>query len=271
MLPLLEGHEGRPPAAGRRRGRRGEALATLVVNTIRGIAGSRPSRRRAVTRRKAMLQDTCPDRRRGISDEVGLSLEKATRNSRRRKKIVVERRTPRSSTARRARSRRIERIRKQVEEATPTTTREAAGAHEAGGVAELCRRCDRSRDEGEEGCVEDALHATRAAVEGCGSVAAALIRAQKAIEKLQGKNEDQNSARSWWLDGEPLRQIVANAGEDAAVVLAKARQGKGTFGYNALQPASTATYSSRHPTRPRSRAWRCRTRLRSPACCRRRK
>ncbi len=85
--------------------------------------------------------------------------------------------------------------------------------------------------------VEDALHATRAAVEegvvpGGG---VALVRALKAIEKLTGKNEDQTTgikilARSI---EEPLRQIVTNAGEDAAVVLNRVREGKGTFGYNA--------------------------------------
>ncbi len=85
--------------------------------------------------------------------------------------------------------------------------------------------------------VEDALHATRAAVEegvvpGGG---VALVRALKAIEKLTGANEDQTTgikilARSI---EEPLRQIVANAGEDAAVVLNRVREGKGTFGYNA--------------------------------------
>ncbi|HEX7114012.1 MAG TPA: TCP-1/cpn60 chaperonin family protein, partial [Steroidobacter sp.] len=85
--------------------------------------------------------------------------------------------------------------------------------------------------------VEDALHATRAAVEegvvpGGG---VALIRAQKAIEKLQGANEDQNFGIRILLRAieEPLRQIVANAGEDGAVVLAKVKEGKGTFGYNA--------------------------------------
>jgi chaperonin GroEL len=85
--------------------------------------------------------------------------------------------------------------------------------------------------------VEDALHATRAAVEegvvpGGG---VALVRALKAIEKLTGANEDQTTgikilARSI---EEPLRQIVTNAGEDAAVVLNRVREGKGTFGYNA--------------------------------------
>jgi chaperonin GroEL len=85
--------------------------------------------------------------------------------------------------------------------------------------------------------VEDALHATRAAVEegvvpGGG---VALVRALKAIEKLVGANEDQTTgikilARSI---EEPLRQIVTNAGEDAAVVLNRVREGKGTFGYNA--------------------------------------
>jgi len=85
--------------------------------------------------------------------------------------------------------------------------------------------------------VEDALHATRAAVEE-GVVAGggvALIRAQKALEKLVGANEDQAigiKILSRSIE-EPLRQIVANAGEDAAVVLAKVKEGKGTYGYNA--------------------------------------
>jgi len=85
--------------------------------------------------------------------------------------------------------------------------------------------------------VEDALHATRAAVEegvvpGGG---VALVRALKAIEKLTGANDDQTTGiriLSRSIE-EPLRQIVANAGEDAAVVLNRVREGKGTFGYNA--------------------------------------
>ena len=85
--------------------------------------------------------------------------------------------------------------------------------------------------------VEDALHATRAAVEegvvpGGG---VALVRALKAIEKLVGANEDQNHGIKILARAieEPLRQIVTNAGEDAAVVLNRVREGKGTFGYNA--------------------------------------
>jgi len=89
--------------------------------------------------------------------------------------------------------------------------------------------------------VEDALHATRAAVEegvvpGGG---VALIRAQRALEKLEGRNEDQAigiKILSRSIE-EPLRQIVANAGEDAAVVLAEVKKGKGTFGYNAATGA----------------------------------
>jgi len=89
--------------------------------------------------------------------------------------------------------------------------------------------------------VEDALHATRAAVEE-GVVAGggvALIRAQKALDKLVGSNEDQAigiKILSRSIE-EPLRQIVANAGEDAAVVLAEVKKGKGTFGYNAATDA----------------------------------
>ena len=85
--------------------------------------------------------------------------------------------------------------------------------------------------------VEDALHATRAAVEegvvpGGG---VALIRVQRALEKLEGANEDQTVGIAILRRAieEPLRQIVSNAGEDAAVVLNRVREGKGTFGYNA--------------------------------------
>ncbi|HEY7642900.1 MAG TPA: TCP-1/cpn60 chaperonin family protein, partial [Steroidobacteraceae bacterium] len=136
---------------------------------------------------------------------------------------------------------RVEQIRKQVEEATSDYDKEKLQERVAklsGGVAVIKVGAATEVEMKEKKArVEDALHATRAAVEegvvpGGG---VALIRAQKAVEKLQGKNEDQNFgikilARSI---EEPLRQIVANAGEDAAVVLAKVKEGKGTFGYNA--------------------------------------
>jgi chaperonin GroEL len=136
---------------------------------------------------------------------------------------------------------RVESIRQQIEETTSDYDKEKLQERVAklsGGVA-LVKVGAASEIEMKEkkARVEDALHATRAAVEegvvpGGG---VALVRALKAIEKLVGANEDQTTgikilARSI---EEPLRQIVTNAGEDAAVVLNRVREGKGTFGYNA--------------------------------------
>jgi chaperonin GroEL len=180
-----------------------------------------------------------------ISDEVGLSLEKATLNDLgEAKKILVEKEntTIIDGAGKAADIKgRVESIRQQIEEATSDYDKEKLQERVAklsGGVAlikvgaatEIEMKEKKAR-------VEDALHATRAAVEegvvpGGG---VAFLRALKAIEKLVGANDDQTTgikilARSI---EEPLRQIVANAGEDAAVVLNRVREGKGTFGYNA--------------------------------------
>jgi chaperonin GroEL len=136
---------------------------------------------------------------------------------------------------------RVESIRQQIEEATSDYDKEKLQERVAklsGGVAlikvgaatEIEMKEKKAR-------VEDALHATRAAVEegvvpGGG---VAFLRALKAIEKLVGANDDQTTGIKILARAieEPLRQIVANAGEDAAVVLNRVREGKGTFGYNA--------------------------------------
>ena len=180
-----------------------------------------------------------------ISDEVGLSLEKATLNDLgEAKKIVVEKENTTIIDGKGKNAdikARVEQIRKQVEEATSDYDKEKLQERVAklsGGVAVIKVGAATEIEMKEKKArVEDALHATRAAVEegvvpGGG---VALIRAQKAIEKLQGKNEDQNFGIRILVRSieEPLRQIVANAGEDAAVVLAKVKEGKGTFGYNA--------------------------------------
>ncbi len=136
---------------------------------------------------------------------------------------------------------RVDSIRQQIEEATSDYDKEKLQERVAklsGGVAVIKVGAATEIEMKEKKArVEDALHATRAAVEegvvpGGG---VALVRALKAIEKLVGANEDQTTgikilARSI---EEPLRQIVTNAGEDAAVVLNRVREGKGTFGYNA--------------------------------------
>jgi chaperonin GroEL len=216
----------------------GEALATLVVNTIRGIVKVAAVKAPGFgDRRKAMLQV--------ISDEVGLSLEKATLNDLgEAKKILVEKEntTIIDGHGKAADIKgRVDSIRAQIEEATSDYDKEKLQERVAklsGGVAVIKVGAATEIEMKEKKArVEDALHATRAAVEegvvpGGG---VALVRALKAIEKLTGKNEDQTTgikilARSI---EEPLRQIVTNAGEDAAVVLNRVREGKGTFGYNA--------------------------------------
>ncbi len=225
----------------------GEALATLVVNTIRGIVKVAAVKAPGFgDRRKAMLQDIAVlTGGTVISDEVGLSLEKATLNDLgEAKKILVEKEnTTIIDGAGKASDikGRVDSIRQQIEEATSDYDKEKLQERVAklsGGVAVIKVGASTEIEMKEKKArVEDALHATRAAVEegvvpGGG---VALVRALKAIEKLVGKNEDQTTgikilARSI---EEPLRQIVANAGEDAAVVLNRVREGKGTFGYNA--------------------------------------
>jgi len=225
----------------------GEALATLVVNTIRGIVKVAAVKAPGFgDRRKAMLQDIAIlTGGTVISDEVGLSLEKATLNDLgEAKKVLVEKEnTTIIDGAGKASDikARVESIRQQIEETTSDYDKEKLQERVAklsGGVAlikvgaatELEMKEKKAR-------VEDALHATRAAVEegvvpGGG---VALIRALKAIEKLTGANEDQTTGIRILARAieEPLRQIVTNAGEDAAVVLNRVREGKGTFGYNA--------------------------------------
>ncbi|MEK7322756.1 MAG: chaperonin GroEL [Pseudomonadota bacterium] len=225
----------------------GEALATLVVNTIRGIVKVCAVKAPGFgDRRKAMLQDVAIlTNGQVISEEVGLSLEKATLNDLgSAKKVVI---TKENTTLIDGAGKkvdieaRIKQIKAQIEEASSDYDKEKLQervAKLAGGVAVIKVGAATEMEMKEKKArVEDALHATRAAVEegivpGGG---VALIRALSAVTNLKGDNHDQDIgiAIARRAMEEPLRQIVANAGDEQSVVLNKVQEGKGNYGYNA--------------------------------------
>ena len=226
----------------------GEALATLVVNTMRGIVKVAAVKAPGFgDRRKAMLQDIAIlTAGTVISEEIGMELEKATLGELGQAKRVViskDNTTIIDGIGDEAQIKaRVAQIRQQIEDSTSDYDKEKLQervAKLAGGVAvikvgaatevEMKEKKDR---------VDDALHATRAAVEegvvpGGG---VALVRAaSKVAESLTGDNEEQNVGIKLALRAmeAPLRQIVSNAGEEASVVARNVKEGKGNYGYNA--------------------------------------
>ncbi len=225
----------------------GEALATLVVNTIRGIVKVCAVKAPGFgDRRKAMLQDIAIlTGGTVISEEVGLTLEKATLNELgQAKKVTVtkEETTIIDGAGVDADIKaRVEQIRAQIEEATSDYDKEKLQervAKLAGGVAVIKVGAATEVEMKEKKArVEDALHATRAAVEegvvpGGG---VALIRALDKAKSVTGDNHDQDVGVSIACRAmeEPLRQIVANAAGEPSVVLNAVAEGEGNYGYNA--------------------------------------
>ncbi|WP_233800130.1 chaperonin GroEL [Paraburkholderia sp. HP33-1] len=225
----------------------GEALATLVVNNIRGILKTVAVKAPGFgDRRKAMLEDIAIlTGGQVIAEETGLTLEKATLaelGQAKRIEVGKENTTIIDGAGEAANiEARVKQVRKQIEEATSDYDREKLQervAKLAGGVAVIKVGAATEVEMKEKKArVEDALHATRAAVEE-GIVAGggvALIRARTAIAGLKGANADQDAGIKIVLRAmeEPLRQIVTNGGEEASVVVAAVAAGKGNFGYNA--------------------------------------
>jgi chaperonin GroEL len=225
----------------------GEALATLVVNTIRGIlkvcAVKAPG---FGDRRKAMLEDIAVlTGGTVIAEEVGLTLEKVTLDllgQAKRVEVGKENTTIIDGVGEAAAIQaRVEQIRRQIEEATSDYDREKLQervAKLAGGVAVIKVGAATEVEMKEKKArVEDALHATRAAVEegivpGGG---VALLRARANLGNLKGDNAEQSAGIQIVLKAieAPLRQIVANAGDEPSVVVNKVFEGTGNFGFNA--------------------------------------
>ncbi|QSA98674.1 chaperonin GroEL [Methylococcus sp. EFPC2] len=225
----------------------GEALATLVVNTLRGIVKVAAVKAPGFgDRRKALLEDIAIlTGGTVITEELGLSLEKAELSDLgHAKKVQISKENTivvdGAGETDKIKAR-VGQIRAQIEESTSDYDKEKLQeriAKLSGGVAVIKVGAATEVEVKEKKArVEDALHATRAAIEegivpGGG---VALIRAQTALDKLEGKNHDQTVGVGILRRAieEPLRQIVANAGEEPSVIVNRVREGSGSFGYNA--------------------------------------
>ena len=225
----------------------GEALATLVVNNMRGIVKVAAVKAPGFgDRRKAMLQDIAVlTGGQVISEEIGLSLETATlEHLGNAKRVILSKENTTIIDGAGVDGdieARVKQIRAQIEETSSDYDREKLQerlAKLAGGVAVIKVGAGTEVEMKEKKArVEDALHATRAAVEegvvpGGG---VALVRALAAIVDLKGDNEDQNVGIALLRRAveAPLRQITANAGDEPSVVADKVKQGSGNYGYNA--------------------------------------
>ena len=225
----------------------GEALATLVVNNMRGTLKTAAVKAQGFgDRRKAMLEDIAIlTGGTVIAEEVGLTLEKAELvllgqakrvEIGKENTIIVDGRGNEETI-----NTRVEQIKRQVEESTSDYDKEKLQERVAklsGGVALIKVGAATEVEMKEKKArVEDALHATRAAVEE-GIVAGggvALLRAKSAVTKVKGDNPDQEAGIKIVLKAveAPLRQIVSNCGEEPSVVVNKVEQGSGAFGFNA--------------------------------------
>ncbi|MFT5447411.1 MAG: chaperonin GroEL [Gammaproteobacteria bacterium] len=225
----------------------GESLATLVVNTIRGIVKVCAVKAPGFgDRRKAILEDIAIiTGATVVSEDVGLTLEKATLESLGSAKRVLCSKDDTTiidgAGKKNAIEGRVKQVRAQIEDTSSDYDREKLQervAKLAGGVAVIKVGAATEMEMKEKKArVEDALHATRAAVEegvvpGGG---VALIRALDSVKNLKGDNEDQDHGITIARRAmeEPLRQIVVNAGGEASVVLNRVREGQGNFGFNA--------------------------------------
>ena len=225
----------------------GEALATLVVNNMRGVVKVSACKAPGFgDRRKAMLEDIAIlTGGTVICEEVGLNLEGATiEDLGQAKRVELDKEDTTiidGAGSSDAISGRVNQIRTQIEDTSSDYDREKLQervAKLAGGVAIIKVGAGSEVEMKEKKArVEDALHSTRAAVEE-GVIAGggvALVRALQKLEGLEGDNEDQNVGIGIALRAMeiPLRQITSNAGEEASVVLDKVKEGKGNFGFNA--------------------------------------